>query len=200
MCCRPPRYTRTVTLFPYTTLFRSVDGYRRRPERNRWQDVRRWPKAPGKRPDGSHGEPWAPWRGGLRGLKHARSAGGREPRHIRFTTAFRAAHPALKLQIYVADLGAARGADLMVDSLCVGSLPPQFAEEFTDGKLDFRAANTLLRSGRGAEAAAVYELLFRQNPLRIYRVNAKMADLRDKDGAEPPVRDSMLQTYTTGKS
>src|SRR3546814_2480491 len=46
-----------------------------------------------------------------------------EPRHIRFTTAFRAAHPALKLQIYVADLGAARGADLMVDSLCVGSLP-----------------------------------------------------------------------------
>src|SRR3546814_16082629 len=77
MCCRPPRYTRTVTLFPYTTLFRSVDGYRRRPERNRWQDVRRWPKAPGKRPDGSHGETWAPWRGGLRGLKHARSAGGR---------------------------------------------------------------------------------------------------------------------------
>src|SRR3546814_12102957 len=77
----------------------------------------------------------------------------------------------------------------MVDSLCVGSLPPQFAEEFTDGKLDFRAANTLLRSGRGAEAAAVYELLFRQNPLRIYRDNAKMADLRDKDGAEPPVRD-----------
>src|SRR3546814_1630284 len=48
-----------------------------------------------------------------------------EPRHIRFTTAFRAAHPALKLQIYVADLGAARGADLMVDSLCVVSLPPQ---------------------------------------------------------------------------
>src|SRR3546814_1001487 len=100
---------------------------------------------------------------------------------MRFTTAFRAAHPALKLQLYVADLGAARGADLMVDSLCVGSLPPQFAKEFTDGKLDFRAANTLLRSGRGAEAAAVYELLFRQNPLRIYRDNAKMADLRDKD-------------------
>src|SRR3546814_10346819 len=94
------------------------------------------------------------------------------------TTAFRAAHPALKLQIYVADLGAARGADLMVDSLCVGSLPPQFAEEFTDGKLDFRAANTLLRSGRGAEAAAVYELLFRQNPLRIYRDNAKMEEDR----------------------
>src|SRR3546814_17869425 len=85
---------------------------------------------------------------------------------MRFTTAFRAAHPALKLQLYVADLGAARGADLMVDSLCVGSLPPQFAEEFTDGKLDFRAANTLLRSGRGAEAAAVYEPLFWQNPLR----------------------------------
>src|SRR3546814_16962238 len=102
-----------------------------------------------------------------------------EPRHIRFTTAFRAAHPALKLQIYVADLGAARGADLMVDSLCVGSLPPQFAEEFTDGKLDFRAANTLLRSGRGAEAAAVYELLFRQNPLRIYRDNAKMAEFQE---------------------
>src|SRR3546814_8793422 len=54
-----------------------------------------------------------------------------EPRHIRFTTAFRAAHPALKLQIYVADLGAARGADLMVDSLCVGSLPPQRSEEHT---------------------------------------------------------------------
>src|SRR3546814_12006237 len=75
-------------------------------------------------------------------------------------------------------------------SLCVGSLPPQFAEEFTDGKLDFRAANTLLRSGRGAEAAAVYELLFRQNPLRIYRDNAKMADLRDKDGAEPRAEES----------
>src|SRR3546814_17861617 len=30
MLRRPPRSTRTDTLFPYTTLFRSVDGYRSR--------------------------------------------------------------------------------------------------------------------------------------------------------------------------
>src|SRR3546814_11913304 len=70
-----------------------------------------------------------------------------EPRHIRFTTAFRAAHPALQPQIYVADLGAARGAALMVDSLCVGPLPPQFAEEVPDGNPDFRAAHPLRLEG-----------------------------------------------------
>src|SRR3546814_12153192 len=63
-----------------------------------------------------------------------------EPRHIRFTTAFRAAHPALKLQIYVADLGAARGADLMFDSLCVGSLPR--SEERRGGKGCVRACRS----------------------------------------------------------
>src|SRR3546814_20122473 len=33
MIRRPPRSTRTYTLFPYTTLFRSVDGGDKKPER-----------------------------------------------------------------------------------------------------------------------------------------------------------------------
>src|SRR3546814_5798154 len=33
MIRRPPRSTRTDTLFPYTTLFRSVEGRGRRPDR-----------------------------------------------------------------------------------------------------------------------------------------------------------------------
>src|SRR3546814_19657835 len=58
-----------------------------------------------------------------------------ESRKVRFTTTFRAAHPALKLQAYVAGLGTARGADLMADSLCVGSLPPKYrSDESRAGK------------------------------------------------------------------
>src|SRR3546814_7280870 len=53
MIRRPPRSTRTDTLFPYTTLFRSpvveaarvVDLARRRPDRDRGILVAAWPRA-----------------------------------------------------------------------------------------------------------------------------------------------------------
>lgn len=118
--------------------------------------------------------------------------------HVRFTTTFHAAHPALKLQVYVLDMAMARETDLFVDSLCVGPVPAEFAADFTAGKLDFRAANQLLRSGRNAEAAAVYELLFDQNPLRIYRDNARMAGEQGSLG--PLKRDRVFAAYDTGKS
>src|SRR3546814_17536392 len=42
---RPPRSTRTDTLFPYTTLFRSVPGEPRRPQGGVCP-LRRWPDGP----------------------------------------------------------------------------------------------------------------------------------------------------------
>src|SRR3546814_20848445 len=39
MIRRPPRSTRTDTLFPYTTLFRSLDPAQRRRRRNRRRDA-----------------------------------------------------------------------------------------------------------------------------------------------------------------
>src|SRR3546814_1821774 len=44
MIRRPPRSTRTDTLFPYTTLFRSVQGRARRACRGGGQDARRRPR------------------------------------------------------------------------------------------------------------------------------------------------------------
>src|SRR3546814_3597099 len=59
MIRRPPRSTRTDTLFPYTTLFRSCDGccvhaagagiraaYRARPQRGDWLPYRREQRSP----------------------------------------------------------------------------------------------------------------------------------------------------------
>src|SRR3546814_16966559 len=41
MILRPPRSTRTDTLFPYTTLFRSLAGFLGRPCSGRWHGHRR---------------------------------------------------------------------------------------------------------------------------------------------------------------
>jgi len=101
-----------------------------------------------------------------------------QDRQMRLTLAFNGAHPALKLQLYVEGMGLVREGDLIVDSLCVGEIPAGLADAFTDGKLDLRAANHLLRSGRNTEAATVYEFLFARNPLRIYRDNAEIAKAR----------------------
>lgn len=116
----------------------------------------------------------------------------RQPRHVRFTARFLAMHPALKLQVYVDDMGLARDGDLVADSFCVEEIPAGLAEDFTGGKLDFRTANRLLRDGRNAEAAVVYDLLFAENPLRIYRDNAWIARAAVDDGV--PGAESLGQT------
>src|SRR3546814_7600146 len=71
------------------------------------------------------------------------------------------------------------------DSTCIGVIPDGLADDFSEGKLDFRAANRLLRVGRHTEAATVYDLLFGQNPLRIYRDNAAVAEVRRDAGSGP---------------
>src|SRR3546814_16511943 len=86
-----------------------------------------------------------------------------QTRHVRFTTGCRAAHPALKLQVYVVGMDPAREADLLVDSTCIGVIPDGLADDFSEGKMDFRAANRLLRVGRHNEAATVSDLLFGPN-------------------------------------
>ncbi|MFC3714815.1 FkbM family methyltransferase [Luteimonas soli] len=109
----------------------------------------------------------------------------RQPRHVRFTTGFRAAHTALKLQVYVEGMAPFREGDMLVDSVCVAEIPEELAGDFSDGKLDLRAANRLFREGKYAKATAVYEFLFGQNPLRIYRDNARTAEVhRDADSPE----------------
>src|SRR3546814_1157383 len=50
MSRRPPRSTRTDTLFPYTTLFRSARGFRKALERHRAGDRRRRQETPGIQP------------------------------------------------------------------------------------------------------------------------------------------------------
>src|SRR3546814_3694625 len=57
MIRRPPRYTRTDTLFPYTTLFRSPDRIRIKgiasiiPEED--VEIRRWPRVAGREGEGA---------------------------------------------------------------------------------------------------------------------------------------------------
>src|SRR3546814_5733210 len=61
MIRRPPRSTRTDTLFPYTTLFRSTDGPRSHPQegRDRGREDRRSDERRGDSRSGKpHGKPY----------------------------------------------------------------------------------------------------------------------------------------------
>src|SRR3546814_5884185 len=70
MIRRPPRSTRTDTLFPYTTLFRSADRYAARPRRERSALDRRVPDRQAR------GRPAAVLASGLVGLDRTRELQG----------------------------------------------------------------------------------------------------------------------------
>lgn len=98
-----------------------------------------------------------------------------EFRDIHLCARFRNAHRALKLQVYVTEAPAGKVADLVIDSICLGEIPDRLAADHMDGKLDFRAANAMLRRGDLDGIELVYRLLHERHPLRIYQDNAKMA-------------------------
>src|SRR3546814_7281378 len=89
---RPPRSTRTDTLFPYTTLFRSRSGSSGRPPSGRGRD-----RSPGRpsgtgRPGGENGRVEGPARGDHvpaddgRGRPEQLPDGGRDPRSEEHTS------------------------------------------------------------------------------------------------------------------
>src|SRR5690606_33598048 len=93
------------------------------------------------------------------------------PQHVEIGKLFAGTHPALKIQVDIdSDVEGGR-AELSIDSLCLLESPQSIGNRLQAGQISLAMANRVFRNKDYSTALGLYLMLYRQNPLSMYREN-----------------------------